>query len=387
MPEVDIVGDQWRESALALADHLRRLGVITSDAWYDAVCAVPRHVFVPRFYETRADNGSVSADLVESALRRDTVYGTETLVTAIEIDTHGNVVPMSSSTKPDLMLRMLEDLDTAAGNRVLEIGTGTGYNAALLAHRLGSGNVFSIDVADQLVTTAAHRLHSAGYSPRLATLDGGKGWSEHAPYDRIIATCGVRAIPPAWMDQLANDGIILADFKPHGGNLVKLRRVGNHLEGTFRPYYGAFMVMQPEHRQDDLGHLIWQTDVTDTVRTRTTDARPDVPSVVGFLRASLFATPLRRSTKFDDDRQPSAIRLTAPDGSWCEIDHETRSDGRHSAREAGPTQVLAQLESAFAQWAAHDRPGWNRIGVTIDPSDPDGMVTWIDAPTQPLSTN
>jgi protein-L-isoaspartate O-methyltransferase len=91
------------------------------------------------------------------------------------------LVPVSSSTKPDLMLRMLETLDVRDGHRVLEIGTGTGYNAALLSHRVGDHNVYSVDVDAELVRLARERLAGAGYRPTLAAIDGEGGLPEHAP--------------------------------------------------------------------------------------------------------------------------------------------------------------------------------------------------------------
>ncbi len=100
-------------------------------------------------------------------------------------------IAVSSSTKPDLMVRMLETLDVRDDARVLEIGTGTGYNAALLSHRLGEDRVYSVDVDAELVGPARERLADIGVHPHLATLDGEKGWPEHAPFDRIIATCSV----------------------------------------------------------------------------------------------------------------------------------------------------------------------------------------------------
>jgi len=93
------------------------------------------------------------------------------------------------------MIRMLEALDIADGQRVLEIGTGTGYNAALLSHRLGDHFVHSVDIDPQRVEQARERITRLGYQPTLGTVDGAGGWPAHAPYDGIIATCSVPAIP------------------------------------------------------------------------------------------------------------------------------------------------------------------------------------------------
>jgi hypothetical protein len=101
------------------------------------------------------------------------VYSPETLVTALEA-VGGNRFPISSSTKPDLMVRMLEILDVQDGHRVLEIGTGTGYNAALLAHRLGDEQVFSVDVGEDLVDLARDRAVGVGSAARARRDDPGR---------------------------------------------------------------------------------------------------------------------------------------------------------------------------------------------------------------------
>lgn len=111
------------------------------------------------------------------------------------------------------MTRMLETLDVRDSDRVLEIGTGAGYNAALLCHRLGDRQVYSVDVEPDLVDAARSRLAALGYHPTLVCADGGLGLPEHAPYDRIIATCSVPRVPWSWVGQTKLDGVILADLK------------------------------------------------------------------------------------------------------------------------------------------------------------------------------
>lgn len=112
------------------------------------------------------------------------------------------------STKPDLMIHMLEVLNIQEGQRILEIGTGTGYNAALLGHRLGDDNVFSVDIDPELIDTARRRLADIGRHPHLTVGNGAEGWPEYAPYDRIIATCAVRRLPWVWYDQLNPRGAV-----------------------------------------------------------------------------------------------------------------------------------------------------------------------------------
>jgi protein-L-isoaspartate O-methyltransferase len=164
----------------------------------------------------------------------EAVYQNAPLVTALATTTDGHQVTVSSSTKPGLMIRMLETLDIREGHRVLEIGTGTGYNAGLLSHRLGATQVFSVDIGTDLVTTARERLSALGRTPTLAAADG---LPQHGPYDRIIATCSVPAIPWAWAEQLHPGALLLVDLKPaiHAGNLVLLKRYADRLEGRFLP--------------------------------------------------------------------------------------------------------------------------------------------------------
>lgn len=134
--------DDSRARALAvrLADELFELGAIRSLEWQCVFARGPRHVFVPRFYQ-RSPEGWQMVDGTDVEKRSDwldQVYSNKVLVTALDGDLSGQ--PISSSTEPGLMASMLELLDVQDHHRVLEIGTGTGYNAALLCERLGAQN-------------------------------------------------------------------------------------------------------------------------------------------------------------------------------------------------------------------------------------------------------
>ncbi len=204
---------EWRARARALACDLACAGHIRTAAWQRAFANVPRHEFVPVFFE-QADPGHWQRIDGASAEQRDkwltAVYSNTTLVTALEHltlpDDQHFAVAVSSSTEPALMAQMLEDLTVNTGNVVLEIGTGTGYNAALLCERLGSRHVYSVDLRPEQIQSATRALHATGHSPTLATADGANGLPEHSPYDRILATCSVQYIPPAWIEQLRPGG-------------------------------------------------------------------------------------------------------------------------------------------------------------------------------------
>src|SRR5262249_22095473 len=119
--------------------------------------------------------------------------------------------PISSSSQPSLMAQMLEDLRLEPGLRVLEIGAGTGYNAALLAHLVGPDRVTSLDVDREVLSEAWDHLRAfpdRGVGLRHA--DGRSGWPEGAPFDRIMVTAATPDLEPAWLEQLAEGGLLLA---------------------------------------------------------------------------------------------------------------------------------------------------------------------------------
>lgn len=169
--------------------------------------------------------------VVEAARRGERVEGTAT----------------SSSSAPTPMSLMLHALDVRDGDHVLEIGTGTGYTAALLCERLGSDNVTSVDVEAALIDAARDRLSALGYAPYLAAVDGTKGCPERAPFDRVIATVGLRRVPPAWIKQTRAGGRILVPLdRTAAGGLLALLTVtsSDTAEGRFLPDYDGFMPLR-----------------------------------------------------------------------------------------------------------------------------------------------
>jgi protein-L-isoaspartate(D-aspartate) O-methyltransferase len=136
-------------------------------------------------------------------------------------------IPVSSSSQPAMMAIMLDQLGLRPGHRVLEIGTGSGYNAAVMAAVVGPrGKVISIDIDPELVTRAKASLAAAGYdSVTVMCADGGFGDPVDAPFDRIIVTAGAWDIAPAWLDQVDAGGLLVLPLSVRGIQLsVALRR-------------------------------------------------------------------------------------------------------------------------------------------------------------------
>jgi protein-L-isoaspartate(D-aspartate) O-methyltransferase len=168
----------------ALVDHLRTTGSLTQPAVAAAFQAVPRHLFLPE-------------------VPLDEAYRDEAIPTKF-----AGGRPISSSSQPAIMAIMLEQLAVARGLRVLEIGAGTGFNAALLGHLVGAGGqVVSVDIDADTVAAARTHLAAAGVTNvEVVCADGGHGYAPGGPYDRIILTVGAWDIAPAWHEQLKPGG-------------------------------------------------------------------------------------------------------------------------------------------------------------------------------------
>ena len=379
----------WMPRARQLADQLLTAGKLCSAAWWEAVCAVPRHEFVPEVF--RQDHAAYDAtwsrlDTTTEQGRAhwlDQVYSNTALLTALA-QTPELTTARSSSSMPGLMTRMLETLDVREGHRVLEIGTGTGYNAGLLCHRLTDTNVFSVDIEPDLVELARQRLARLGYHPTLVAADGAAGLPDHAPFDRIIATCAVPALPWAWVTQTRPGGIILTDLKTSlgAGSLVHLTRQTDRAEGRFDPTYAGFMRMRHHPANHaPLPHRprrnrSWEPEH----RTTTLDPRTPWDSpLVWFLASFHLGTDVSLGYCRFTDGKPTATSITTDDGSWAEVTL-TSAHGVYQVAEAGPRQIWRTLEHAHTLWGKLDHPGWDRFGLTVTEHH---QHVWLDAPTSP----
>lgn len=178
-----------------LADRLVKDGTVRTDAVDAAFRQVPRHLFLP------------DVPLVEA-------YADEPVYTKHE----GDGTRISAASQPKIVAMMLEQLAIEPGERLLELGAATGYNAALMATLTGAdGHVTTIDIDEDLVAGAREHLAAASIDNAEAVVaDGALGHPETAPFDRVIATVGAHEVPAAWLDQLAPGGRLVAPVRLRG---------------------------------------------------------------------------------------------------------------------------------------------------------------------------
>jgi hypothetical protein len=241
--------------------------------------------------------------------------------------------------------------------------------------------VFTLEIAPDLVGLARDRLAELGYLPTLVVGDGAAGLPRHAPFDAIIATCAVPAVPWAWVDQTRLSGMIMTDLKAAvgAGSLVRLIRVAaDRAEGRFDPVYAAFMDLRHQAgAAPGAGHVRRDRDHAES---RTTTVDPHTPwqhLVVWFIASFDLGPGVEHGyTGSDTTRPPTVSWLSTPDGSWAEVTLTSR-DGRHAVAEGGPRRLWSIVERAHRAWVELDRPGWDRFGLTVTP---DRQTVWLDRP-------
>lgn len=199
--------DEARGLREALVHYLVELGDVRTRSVRDALRRVPRHLFAPNARVTEAYRNS-----------------------ALPIG-WGQTI-----SQPSVVAMMTEALELKGHERVLEIGTGSGYQAAILS--LLASEVFTVEIVAPLGESARTILEELGYSNVHVRIgDGSLGWIEHAPFDRIIVTAAAPSIPKALADQLADPGILVAPIGPvWGQELVRVDKSNGHLvQSTMEP--------------------------------------------------------------------------------------------------------------------------------------------------------
>jgi protein-L-isoaspartate(D-aspartate) O-methyltransferase len=355
-----------------LVEELVAAGTLTDD-WRAAFEAVPRHAFIP---DLTWHNGTVNgtwgllprrraddpADWLSAAYQDDSVI--------IQVDDGKprgpegtGVLATSSASMPTVVAAMLRALDVHDGQKVLEIGTGTGYNAALLAHRLGTHHVTSVEIDPLIADAAREALIRAGYHGiSVITADGARGFLAGAPYDRVLSTASCQRIPYPWVAQTVPGGTVLTPWSNayYPGGLLSLTvapdgtAAGRIVDRTW------FMQLRDQRFP--------RFTVADVVRgdyagekSTTTIGPYELAGHRGAMLAISLRVPHCRHQYFPYDPDDDVGELWFLDpwsGSWASHFHVTPDcrDEEFSVRQRGPRRLWDEIRAAHTWWTEQGRP-------------------------------
>ncbi|MFJ8444404.1 methyltransferase domain-containing protein [Kitasatospora griseola] len=380
-------GDLTAGARLALADRLAGAGVLDA-GWREAFEAVPRHLFLPPVYWEFVDDVAVRRDRVAdpegwlAGAYRDTAAITQW----DDGDEAGGQQDFTSSlSMPTMVARMLGDLDVENGHRVREIGTGPGFNAALLAHRLGAEKVVSIEIDEALARAARGNLAAAGLG-RVEVVVGDGADTALGPggrADRLIATCSslLTGVPVAWLEQTVPGGVIVAPTATlfGGGATARLQLADDGRSASGR-FTGAadFMRMRQQRYQAPPVDAYLPGDWPGDAEASLTDLDPED---IGDSWLAQFAVGAAL---------PDVYYRRAPYGdtvtwwffdtavtSWTTVD-SVPGQGEFEVRQSGPRQLWDETHTAWNAWDKTGRPDYERFGLTVTTTGT--RTLWLDDP-------
>lgn len=377
-----------RERHSALIEAMVADGTLSDPGLIAAFRSVPRHSFIP---DTGASTMRGTALNAAGNPERwlAAVYADNAIITRLD---EGGVprqrgdeatprtpeaeAATSSSSAPTVLARLLGLADLTYGHRALEIGTGTGWNTALLAHRLGDDSVDSVEIDPRVADSARQALTAEGRSPRITVSDGYAGRPEGAPYDRITSTCGVRTLPPAWLEQVAEDGVIVCPWGAleGAGVLARFQCPGDGTaRGTFHGGVGFVPLRVPGPQLPPVHDSGQQPD-----EYRLTQEDPIAPlmSFPSAFALSVMVPDWRVRRRWigtgsgvwvNDRADESWVRVYPYGTSWM-------------IEQGGPRSIWDEFEDALAEWAELGAPEPERFGISVA-GDGTHRV-WLDSPEE-----
>ena len=374
--------------------------VTTWTNWRELIAQVPRELFIPETIwidigAAGSRSGFTTLSKRDDLPRwRELVAANEPVITQVDEgrtaagDTGWS--PSSSCSKPSIVADMLAALDVHPGQSVLEIGTGSGWNAALLCRRVGTrGRVVSIEVDPVIAEGARAALASAGYTPLVITADGAEGYPQGAPYDRVIATASVREnIPRSWLAQTRPGGLMVMPWGTDYCNGVMLTltvATDRTATGLFSGDL-AFMWLRAHRRRfyepDEIQIQCAEVSTTDVhgwdfFRMINSD---QAAFSIG-LQVPRCALTVELNTVGEDHHVLELDDITT--GSWARLDAHLTSSDKLVVHQLGPRRLWEETEAAYDWWYEHDKPNLARFGMTVTG---DRQTVWLDEPSSVVRT-
>ena len=339
----------------------------------EAMRTVPREAFVPSYFLREDLHEGPGFRLVrrdsDPALWLAQAYRDHSLATQLDGAVHADTVvadagpwhgtPTCSASQPSLVAGMLDLLAVDPGMRVLEIGTGTGYNAALLCELTEVGDVFTVEYDPSLAAKAESRLKAAGYSPSVVVGDGGLGLPGSAPFDRIMTTCSFPAVSASWLEQLSLHGRAVVNLTtgiPVGILAVLTRDGADHGIGGVVAQRAWFMAT----RTSPSNHAL---DLMRSANPGKTPVRPtglrwtDVVSADGLYVLAALRLDAHLLISFTEDGQ-KRYSLLADDGSAASQQGDT-------VAESGPRRLWHELEDIAQNWSRLGAPSREDFDLSV----------------------
>lgn len=377
-----------------LVDDLIADGVLPQP-WQAAFLAVPREVFIPDVIWRQAGDWLVPlhrADDPEEWLQH--AYGPGYVITQVDDGTPTGRegqgwVPTSSASRPDIVALMLDAGRVEPGMRVLEIGTGTGYTAALLAHHLGPKNVTTIEVDPGLAARARAALATAGYHEvTVVTGDGAWGYPEKAPFDRVLSTVAAPQVPYAWVAQTRPGGLIVtpwnSPYQPAGLLSLTVAQDGTATGNLVNTTISFIELRSQRIHRATITEVAHDTDIPDISHTdlhashlcNSADARFAIEHQVPHCQWEYVPTT-------NDDGHWYLWFLDSTTRSWARFTYQPDTK-RWPVHQFGPRQLWDEVTAAYQWWDQTGRPPatqW-RFTITANKQDVELISAVPQAPAQ-----
>jgi protein-L-isoaspartate O-methyltransferase len=361
--------------------------------WRQAFEAVPRHLFAPDVAWVLPDGAGEAFRVDREAdpgVWLDAVYSDASMVTQADDGAtdpaSGQGLFTSSLSAPGTVAVTLMKLGLRDHDRVLEIGTGSGWSGALTCWRVGDANVTSVEIDANIAQMAKANLTDAGYGPALLLADGAAGAPDRAPFDVVHSTCAVTSIPAAWIIQTRPGGRIVTPWTTgYGSGLLAAFTVT--ADGTAVGSFAGFanyMMMRSQrlavgtsisfiHHEDEANHSTTRLDP----RTLANDSY-GADLAIGVLAPGVHFW----LETLDDGSATLWLRETHlgahAGGSWAYVDY-VPGDNDYSVTHYGPRDLWYEVSTAYLRWIGWGRPGVGRFGLLSSAVDGNTQL-WLDTP-------